>query len=54
MSLEQLGHTILEFIKLHQAWAAPIVFALAFAESLALLSFLVPAWAVMVGIGAMM
>src|SRR5690349_20311896 len=54
MSLEQLGHTILEFIKLHQAWAAPIVFALAFAESLALLSFLVPAWAVLVGIGAMM
>jgi membrane protein DedA with SNARE-associated domain len=54
MSLEQLGHTILEFIKLHQAWAAPIVFALAFAESLAFLSFLVPAWAVLVGIGAMM
>ena len=54
MSLEQLGHTILEFIRLHQAWAAPIVFALAFAESLAFLSFFVPAWAVLVGIGAMM
>ena len=54
MSLEELGHTILEFIKLHQAWAAPIVFALAFAESLAFLSFFVPAWAVLVGIGAMM
>ena len=54
MSLEELGHTILEFIRLHQAWAAPIVFALAFAESLAFLSFFVPAWAVLVGIGAMM
>src|SRR4029079_8849603 len=54
MSLEELGHTILEFVKLHQAWAAPIVFALAFAESLAFLSFIVPAWAVLVGIGAMM
>ena len=54
MSLEQLGHNILEFIRLHQAWAAPIVFALAFAESLAFLSFIVPAWAVLVGIGAMM
>ena len=53
-ALEQLGHTILEFIRLHQAWAAPIVFALAFAESLAFLSFFVPAWAVLVGIGAMM
>ena len=54
MSLEELGHTILEFVKLHQAWAAPIVFALAFAESLAFLSFVVPAWAVLVGVGAMM
>jgi membrane protein DedA with SNARE-associated domain len=54
MSIEQLGHTILEFIKLHQAWAVPVVFALAFAESLAFLSFFVPAWAVLVGIGAMM
>ena len=54
MSIEQLGNTILEFIKLHQAWTAPIVFVLAFAESLAFLSFFVPAWAVLVGIGAMM
>ena len=54
MSLEELGHTVLEFVRLHQALAAPIVFALAFAESLAFLSFIVPAWAVLVGIGAMM
>ena len=37
---------------LHQAWAAPIVFALCFAESLAFISLLIPAWAALVGIGA--
>ena len=52
MSLEELGHTILEFVKLHQAWAAPIVFALAFAESLAFLSLVVPAWAVVLSLTA--
>ena len=36
----------------HQAWAAPIVFALCFAESLAFISLLIPAWAALVGIGA--
>ena len=53
-SIGQFGHDILGFVRHHQAWAAPIVFALAFAESLAFLSFIVPAWAVLVGIGAMM
>ena len=53
-SVGQLGHDVLDIVRQHQAWAAPIVFALAFAESLAFLSFFVPAWAVLVGIGAMM
>jgi membrane protein DedA with SNARE-associated domain len=54
MSLEESGRHVLEFVRDHSAWAAPIVFALAFAESLAVISFVVPAWAVLVGIGAMM
>src|SRR6476659_4777325 len=54
MSFEELTRQVIEFVREHQAWAAPIVFALAFAESLAFLSFFVPAWAVLVGIGAMM
>lgn len=37
----------------HESWAAPIVFALAFAESLAFLSLVLPSWAALVGIGAM-
>jgi membrane protein DedA with SNARE-associated domain len=54
MSLEESSRHVIDFVRDHQAWAAPIVFALAFAESLAFLSFVVPAWAVLVAIGAMM
>ncbi|MCA1457111.1 DedA family protein [Bradyrhizobium sp. BRP22] len=54
MSLEESSRHVIDFVRDHQAWAAPIVFALAFAESLAFLSFVVPAWAVLVGLGAMM
>jgi len=42
---------LVDFIKAHQVWAAPIVFALAFAESLAFISLLVPAWGALVLIG---
>lgn len=42
-----------EFVRDHRAWAAPIVFALAFAESLAFLSLLIPAWGALVAIGTM-
>lgn len=35
--------TLVEFIRLHQEWAVPIVFLIAFAECVAILSWLVPA-----------
>ncbi len=54
MSLEQFGQQVIEFVRVHESWAAPIVFALAFAESLAFLSLVLPSWAALVGIGAMM
>ncbi len=50
-SLEAYGHQVVEFVKSHEAWAAPVVFALAFGESLAFISLLIPAWAALVGIG---
>jgi membrane protein DedA with SNARE-associated domain len=53
MSLEAIGQQILEFVRTHEAWAAPIVFALAFAESLAFVSLLAPATVVLVGVGAL-
>jgi membrane protein DedA with SNARE-associated domain len=52
-SLESYAQQVVQFVRLHEAWAPPIVFVLAFAESLALLSLLVPAWAALVGIGAL-
>jgi membrane protein DedA with SNARE-associated domain len=52
-SIEAFGSQIVEFVKLHEAWAAPIVFALAFGESLAFISLLIPAWAALVGIGVL-
>lgn len=53
MGFDWSGESILEFVRTHQAWAAPIVFALAFCESLAFVSLVLPAWAVLVGIGAL-
>ena len=42
-----------DFVRDHSVWAPPIVFALAFAESLAFISLLVPAWGALVAIGAL-
>ena len=50
---EEYVQPIAEFVRMHQVWAAPIVFALAFVESLAFVSLLVPAWGVLVLIGTM-
>jgi membrane protein DedA with SNARE-associated domain len=52
-SLEAHAHQLVEFVRVHEAWAAPIVFALAFGESLAFISLLIPAWAALVGIGVL-
>ncbi len=52
-NLEATAQQVVEFVRLHEAWAAPVVFALAFAESLAFISLLVPAWAALVGIGVL-
>ena len=40
-----------EFVRDHAVWAGPIMFALAFAESLAFISLLVPAWGALVLFG---
>jgi membrane protein DedA with SNARE-associated domain len=53
MSLESYAQPIIEFVRQHQVWAAPVVFALAFAESLAFISLILPAWAALVGIGTL-
>ncbi len=47
-------HATLEFIRAHQAWAAPLVFLLAFAESLAVVSLLVPATAILFALSGLL
>jgi len=54
MTVEEFVRDVIEFVREHQVWAAPTVFALAFGESLAFLSLFIPGWAALVGIGALM
>jgi len=44
----------LEFIRDNQAWAVPLVFVLAFGESLAVISLLLPATAILFGMSGLM
>lgn len=53
MGFEEMTKGLADFVRDHQAWAMPIVFFLAFAESLAVLSLFIPAWGMLVGIGAL-
>lgn len=53
MDLNAYVQPIVEFVRAHAAWAPAVVFALAFGESLAFVSLLLPAWAALVAIGAL-
>jgi len=53
--LAQYKEPILAFVRDHREWAAPIVFALAFGESLAFVSLILPFWGILVfGIGPLL
>ena len=51
--MEDFSRALANFVRDHEAWAAPIVLALAFGESLAFFSLLIPAWGALVAIGAL-
>ncbi len=51
MGIDGWGDAIVNFVRDHKAWAAPIVLVLAFGESLAFVSLILPFWAMLVGIG---
>jgi len=51
--MEEFARALANFVRDHQAWASPIVLLLAFGESLAFISLLVPAWGALVAIGAL-
>ena len=53
MQASPFGQQIIDFVKTNAPWAPPIVFLLAFAESLAVVGILFPATVFLVGIGAL-
>ena len=52
MDIEEIAQDIVTFVRANEHWAMPVVFALAFGESLAFISLLIPAWGALVAIGA--
>src|SRR5436189_2484167 len=53
MDLQAIAQQVVDFVHNNEAWAAPVVFGLAFGESLAFISLLIPAWGALVAIGAL-
>jgi membrane protein DedA with SNARE-associated domain len=53
MTLEAVVQQVVDFVRVNAAWAPAVVFALAFGESLAFISLLIPAWGALVAIGAL-
>ena len=54
MGFDFYVQSVIAFVRDNAAWAPPIVFALAFGESLAFISLLIPAWGALVAIGALL
>ena len=53
MEFQAYVDQVIAFVRENAVWAPPIVFALAFGESLAFISLLIPAWGALVAIGAL-
>jgi membrane protein DedA with SNARE-associated domain len=53
MDFEALKTNLIDFVREHHAWAPFIVASLAFGESIAVLSLVVPATVLLVGVGAL-
>lgn len=51
MDFDAISKTLTVFVQEHRAWAAPMVFILAFGESMAFISLVLPFWGILVAIG---
>ena len=51
--MDEWTDAAIAFIRAHEEWAAPIVLVLAFVESLAFISLLLPATVILFGVGAL-
>lgn len=54
MALEAVVETVVNFVREHESWAAPVAFAVAFAESFCFISLVVPGTAILIGIAALL
>jgi membrane protein DedA with SNARE-associated domain len=54
MDFDGYVQPVITFVRDNAVWAPPIVFVLAFGESLAFISLLIPAWGALVAIGALL
>src|ERR687898_510807 len=52
--MDQWVEDILRFMQANRSWAGPVIFALAFAESMAFVSILVPFTAMIIGAGTLL
>lgn len=53
MAFEEFSQQVIDFVRANEVWAPPIVGLLAFGESLAVISLLLPATIALIGIGAL-
>lgn len=53
MFFEDYVEVVTSFVRDHRIWAAPIIFVLAFGESLAFVSLVLPFWGMLVALGAL-
>lgn len=51
--MNELVHETIAFVQDHHAWAAPLLFVLAFCESFAFIAVFVPTASILVGVGAL-
>jgi membrane protein DedA with SNARE-associated domain len=54
MTAAGFGDALIQFVRTHEHWAAPVVFVLAFFESFAFVSLVVPATVVLFGISGLL
>lgn len=52
--MEQFAHSVIEFTRAHNQWIVPITFLLAFGESLAFVSLILPSTVILVAMGGLL
>lgn len=54
MAFQDYGDLVVAFVRDHKQWAIPVIALLAFGESLAFVSLVLPFWGILVALGALL